>query len=91
MEIRLENEITYCMVPSPLLEKLEPFFQENKIEYRLLFDKDIPEGIPKEVNLDGHISKRAVCCVESHMNSDDVNRLVLKAWRPSKYGTMEEL
>ena len=88
--IRRENKTTYSLVASPFLSELEPIFQREGFEYELLWGDDIPEGISREVDLDGHKINKAVCCVKSHMNPEDVHELMLRLWHPHIYGDVSE-
>lgn len=89
MQIRRENDITYTMVGSPFLDRLEPLFQKAGFEYTLLFGDDIPAELPREFYLGKIRMTCAVCCVKSYMNSEDVHQLMLQLWSPSRYGEVE--
>ena len=83
--IRREDHITYTMIGSPFLKEMEPLFKKAGFEYELLFGEDIPAGLPHEFILGGR-GFTCVCCVKSHMNSDDVMELMHKVWSPRIYG-----
>lgn len=63
-------ENTYTIVPAPTLEKLEPFLQENNIEYSLLYGKDIPKDVPESCMWHGHEVHRHIVCVVSTLDPE---------------------
>lgn len=84
--IRREDHITYTIIGAPLLDEMEPLFQKAGFDYEILYGDDIPDDIPRHLVLEGHIMRWGICCVKSYMNSEDVYDLLLKVWRPRRYG-----
>ena len=86
--IRREDNTTYTMVCSAFLRELEPVFEKCGFQYEVLFGDAIPDDVRREVELGGHIQRVGVCCIKSHMNSEDVHQLMLRVWMPSRYGAV---
>ena len=74
------------MICSAFVGQMKPVFDRAGFRYEILYGNDIPDFLEKAVDLDGHIQRVGVCCVKSDMNPDDVHRIMLQMWMPSKYG-----
>lgn len=91
MQIRREQEVTYSNIPNPYLDVLGPIFTAQGFEYECLYGDEIPDHVPPCVDLEGRLLFSGVCCVKSHMNADDIHRMMLSVWNPYKYGEVSAL
>ncbi len=91
MKIRIEDHITYCTVPAPFIEEMEPVFKAQGIPYELLYAADIPEEADHFAEYEGRKFRYGLCCIKSRMCKEDVQRLALSAWNPYKYGEIGSL
>ena len=88
MKIRETDHITYSLFPTVYRPQLEEIFKAQGLEYKLYAKGEFPEGVQCALDLEGHIYKDFLYCLESKMEPEDVHMLVLKLWHPSKYGAI---
>lgn len=68
-----EPEIT--ILPSPILNKLEPFMQKHNIKYEIITLKDFEDGWPVYYTYKGRTSDRYSIAVKAYIKKECLHKI----------------